>query len=661
MSSPQVAFDPNAAYSSVSGGSAPAQFDPSAPYSSSQPQPSQSDGWSLTNNPVTHTIEGIGEGALQTLTGTDRWAREHLPAVMTNSNLGFGKPADLDKQDQLVGRTGPVSTAEKVGQGGENIAEFILGDAALKGVSLSEKLGMAQKVTSLAEKNPYIAKLLDIGMSAMRQGTVGAVQGVAHSNEADTGDVLKDGLNEGALTGATSGVLEGVSPLVGKIADKTGISSVGDWLLGRGHNLADTADSIKLVNGIDDMFNAKAAKPPIVDVPRPNMDRQSLGDFIKAQVDESEMNMHDAYQNGLDDFTGSTNGKAVPLKGSPLQDAAAKWLPGSVVNGAEGTMADAVNNIVPGTERIRPLLNHLADPESDTLLNADQLVTLRQNLGKQFRRLTWNDPNKEVIRNLFDGIDDTLDQIGGDNKAYQTLRQNYKTTLGDLKDPVVQKLQKGGIDDVTKYLTSGGNTTAKAEALQRVLGDGSWKQSVVSQNMFLHAVQDSTSEDGVVDIQKLSKNWNKIPEPTKNAIFGSTPEGQNLKGALNDVIDQAAKRGDHIQLTKNLVRAGGTLYGLYEGNKGNPTGALIGVAAALTGGGDLSKLAVEGLTSPAAMKAEGKVLIGTGNVLNAGKNAVTKAATSPQVRSILTGEVGTLSGSGKSSKNGFDSLSGRDQ
>jgi hypothetical protein len=215
-------FDPSAPYSPAASSAAPGagaaaspQFDPNAAYSPAPAQtgggsnpasPSQSDGWSLTNNPVTHMIEGIGEGALQTLAGTDRWAREHMPAWMTNNPL-TGMPADLDKQDELVGRTGPVSTAEKVGQGAEGIAEFVLGDGALKDLSISEKLGMAQKAAALGEKHPYIANLLKIGMDAARQGAVGGTQGALKSNADTTAGVLGSGAEAGGTAAAVSGLV----------------------------------------------------------------------------------------------------------------------------------------------------------------------------------------------------------------------------------------------------------------------------------------------------------------------------------------------------------------------------------------------------------------------------------------------------------------------
>jgi hypothetical protein len=74
----------------------------------------------------------------------------------------------------------PGSEAEKYGQTtgkvAEPILEFVLGDEALKGVALADKLGIASKIAKVAQDSPYIGKLLQHGVNAARMGTVGAAQ-----------------------------------------------------------------------------------------------------------------------------------------------------------------------------------------------------------------------------------------------------------------------------------------------------------------------------------------------------------------------------------------------------------------------------------------------------------------------------------------------------
>ena len=94
----------------------------------------------------------------------------------------------------------------------EGVGEFILGDEALKGLSLAERAGLLTRVAKLAESHPVIAKALQVGMNAVRTGAVGTVQGLAH------GESLPEAATTGAVTGATSGAIEGTTGAVKDLA-----------------------------------------------------------------------------------------------------------------------------------------------------------------------------------------------------------------------------------------------------------------------------------------------------------------------------------------------------------------------------------------------------------------------------------------------------------
>lgn len=100
----------------------------------------------------------------------------------------------------------PKSTAEKVGQvggnAGETALEFILGDEALKGLSIAEKVGLAGKIAKMGTESPYLAKLLDYGATASRQGLIGTGQGLAH------GDTATQAVAQGATTAAVAPIAE---------------------------------------------------------------------------------------------------------------------------------------------------------------------------------------------------------------------------------------------------------------------------------------------------------------------------------------------------------------------------------------------------------------------------------------------------------------------
>lgn len=103
----------------------------------------------------------------------------------------------------------PGSAAEKYGQTtgdiAEPILEFVLGDEALKGVALADKLGIASKIAKIAQDSPYIGKLLQHGVNAARVGTVGATEALAK------GATLPHALETGAATGLGVAAVEPVT------------------------------------------------------------------------------------------------------------------------------------------------------------------------------------------------------------------------------------------------------------------------------------------------------------------------------------------------------------------------------------------------------------------------------------------------------------------
>lgn len=111
----------------------------------------------------------------------------------------------------------PGTEAEKYGQTtghiAEPILEFVLGDEALKGVALAEKLGIASKIAKVAQDSPYIGKLLQHGVNAARMGTVGAAE--ASAKGATPGEAIKTGVVTGLggeAVPAIGSTLDAVAP-----------------------------------------------------------------------------------------------------------------------------------------------------------------------------------------------------------------------------------------------------------------------------------------------------------------------------------------------------------------------------------------------------------------------------------------------------------------
>ncbi|MGO4212676.1 hypothetical protein AB4Y89_21640 [Terriglobus sp. 2YAB30_2] len=170
-------------------------------------------------------VKGIGKGALTGVSVGDRWAREHLPPFFTNSNLGFGHPADLDKLDEM--KTAH-NTAQRVGKGIEQTAEFLIpagGEAALAG--------------EVARLIPRAAPIAGIAASALGSGLVNKYQGQS--------------FGEGALWGAGGHI---ASDAIKKAAPYLAAKAIGSKLFESARDKAANAKDIgeailKETTGID--------------------------------------------------------------------------------------------------------------------------------------------------------------------------------------------------------------------------------------------------------------------------------------------------------------------------------------------------------------------------------------------------------------------------
>ncbi len=142
---------------------------------------------------------GVAKGAMETLHTAGAAAGKLMPESWRDK---IGLPSSFTEPDYLESANG----AETAGKVGENIAEFALGDAALKGLQISTKLGIASKLASMAKSSPYIARMLELGMNALRQGAVIAPQQMLHG--ATPGEAAKTGASAALLGWGTGAVVD---------------------------------------------------------------------------------------------------------------------------------------------------------------------------------------------------------------------------------------------------------------------------------------------------------------------------------------------------------------------------------------------------------------------------------------------------------------------
>lgn len=133
--------------------------------------------------------KGLGESAVSLMSTGDEFARKHLPAFLTNSNLGFGPPANLEHVHELAT---PANPTQAVGKGVGNAAQFLIPG------------GAEEKLATLAPEGLQTAAR--IGLGALSSGAVNKAQGGS--------------FGAGAGAGATGGVLgAGMRAVAPKIAE----------------------------------------------------------------------------------------------------------------------------------------------------------------------------------------------------------------------------------------------------------------------------------------------------------------------------------------------------------------------------------------------------------------------------------------------------------
>lgn len=149
---------------------------------------------------------GVGEGAISSMGQTIQslpWVGKKIlsPEAMAAEREYFRPGSAAEQHGQT---TGDIA---------EPILEFVMGDEALKGLAIAEKVGIAGKIAKIAQDSPYIGKILQHGVNAARMGTVGTAEAAAK------GATLPEALKTGTVTGlggeaipAIGSTLDAVAP-----------------------------------------------------------------------------------------------------------------------------------------------------------------------------------------------------------------------------------------------------------------------------------------------------------------------------------------------------------------------------------------------------------------------------------------------------------------
>ena len=576
--------------------------------------------------------EGFGKGLEQTLTGTDALARKYLPAVMTNSWLGMGKPANIGQEQA---ESTPHGMAQDVGNSLEGITEFIMGDLALKGIPYVTRLETALKATKVIQGSPRLAQAMSVGSKVLKLAALHGAEATAVQTGqtlAKTGDP-EQAAKSGLETGATAGLIDAPVQALGE-----GLQKAGE-VAGKVKNLADVAQNSK---GTEEVAEELSNRVKASEVQRGNDFEAGInkikGDLKGQTIERADspvaVKAKELLANPIpeDDplTTSAKNVSGDKLDANTktlLQKAAMGGEPAATTGAPEGNkplVLDANGKPVQSKTDLTPVAIKPHPPYT-----VDNLIQIRQAVRKAGADYEYSDPNAYALRQLNNSIDDTIEQMAqksGNPQAltdYKALRAGYRTQIHAFDNPVIRNLRDGKFDDAAKAfvglhnpnssLPSGGKTNFNIQSLNDAIGpDG---VQAFGKQVFGTMLKDSM-DNGTINPAKFSQTWSRIADSTKGNLF-------NIQDAQNG-IDQLVKDAQAGATLQHLTRTGvlgagsvaaGAMGGLHLVGMGLATalGLVVSEGGGVAAGRDLlNKIAANPATWNAYERAGQAAAKGTG-------------------------------------------------
>ncbi len=414
----------------------------------------------------------------------------------------------------------------------------------------------------LLEKSPKLAKAVSIGANALRQGTVGGAQTLAH------GGTLGDAVTTGVVVGGTGATLETLGQ---------GVKAVKNFIT-RGAQTEELGQN--LVKGL-----TGGATP------------EQVAKTVGTNLDAAEQAMHDTYDKGLKQISAQGASVPVPIAGSPLQKTATELLSDSQV---PESMATTLKGVIPDADKIEPFLKQVST--SNETLTWDQMEATRQKIGQTIRKLPWDSPIRPDLIKLRYAIDDTLEKAA-DNAGNSDLSDQIKSLRGDyaqsktaLEERAITALRDKNPNAVADILLNK-ESVHNVNTLRRLIGPENMK---AVEGSILDKMIADASKNGELQGRQLLRRFNGLGPDAKKAIWGDRlPQVQQFMqqaGSLSNVVL------DKIVSHFAPLAIGGTA--LIQAEKGDfkaaGTTAATGVAlAAILKNPAVLEYALKGIVQPA--------------------------------------------------------------
>lgn len=446
------------------------------------------------------TAEGIGEGLFKTLAGS---------ADLLGAK-GTGVSKELHK---LAGdENAKHGTAQNVGQGLETIGEFLLGDEALKGLSMADRLTQVSKVMKVVEKSPRLAQALRLGINVGKAGAeLGPEERAALQKYpilarlAGAGmDALRQGLVQFEQTGLKGGTdkeaLESGANMAGTSAVLGGVLGAAGGLLQKGREAADNAAALRAsaeqaptgveANQAFQQTAENAIQPTIEhaqgvqDAAQQTLDQagQDVGQLavnapeheaITASTQKATKNAYEAlgneFEKGRNQLIDLGEGHAVDYEGSPLHQAAQELTESG--KKAMDPLDEAFAKSRPGSEKANAMLEKLIDPygekelqetiDAGTKTDAEGNKVLSQKAQDAQKELDaiaekkQNNPIQLSVEGLLDRrklLNERLRNTGWMTDEQRADRQVYRRLIQGIDDSLQSIMDQTGKPEATDIL-----------------------------------------------------------------------------------------------------------------------------------------------------------------------------------------------------------------
>lgn len=559
-------------------------------------------------NTIGGAVEGVGEGVMSGVSGV-----AHIQDKVDRALGGHGIPTQaLATMDNAAGNGATHGKAQNVGYGGETLMEFMLGDEALKGVSLADKALNAGKTLKTVEKSPRLMEALKIGAKelAKRSAAAGAVQGAQTfvRTSGDVGQAAEAGLETAGVTGALGGVADAVGGAASRIGGAA--KTAGE--------LADTA----------------ASAP----------DTQTTKQNIQGQLENSKTQLHANYESKIQDFENRLQGSQVDPKTVPISRKAEEILQrpnpedhssvadlkeirgegltpkvrGFLERTATGTrkLTDADIEAAETANKSKPIIlgadgRPIESPDAEPIPqdqephDAHSLIQWRQQAralaaeqepgsvdAKALNRLLWDNSDHSSA------FDDTFSQLARQSndpnvvREYSDLRNDYRSKIGIYDTPVIKNLMEGKGNDAAKAfigtnnasgLPNSGKSNFNVQQLHTILGDDGFND--FRRDVFDNMLQNASDDKTGFNPAKFISTWKRVDSGTRADFFGYGDPKVLPQSYVTSLVQDAKTAANLQKLTRaGLVLGAGAGAGTLSPVAGAGISTILGFIAAGGGG-----------------------------------------------------------------------------